>query len=171
MTLMPMIPDPLPEPGPEGPDVPETPELAALRAVPIDPRTRRAAAAIAEQLQGRPRAFTAQSIAIEARIATCPNCQGIHHVQDCQEPRASIDLGRELCWLKWANHPLFIALLGKLTTRRMAYYADSYIAFVRTVRPDTDLTAGQVLAAWLRLIAEHEDDGPPPAAQRLRWAA
>ncbi len=135
------------------------------------------------RFRGQPRAFTAVSIGVEARIATCPNCRGIHHVQDCPElrqallsrpePRASVDLGRELCWLKWANHPLFIALLCALSTKRMAYYAESYIAFVRTIRPDTDLTAGQVLTTWLRLIAEHEDDGPPPAAPAvaLRWAA
>lgn len=103
----------------------------------------------------RPLAITRQSQAIEARLATCGYCQGIHHVQSCPELRASdadwrIALGRELCRMKWRDFKAFVALLLSVPTEHLVIYAASYQAFIRSYRPDSALTINEVLAVWTR---------------------
>ena len=105
-------------------------------------------------------AQTLQSQAIESRIATCANCQGIHRTQECSEIRAHLfapapwsdpALGRELCRMKWRDFKGFVALLREVHAHgHLVVYAASYQAFIRSNRPDSDLTITQVLTAWAR---------------------
>jgi hypothetical protein len=86
-------------------------------------------------------AVTRQSLAIEARLAVCGNCQGIHHIQHCPEiharlaaepvsltdrPWYDVTLGRELCRMKWRNFQAFVALLLSVPTEHLVIYAASY---------------------------------------------
>lgn len=123
----------------------------------------------------RPRAQTLQSIAIEAKLATCGYCAGIHHVQACPELHHALhterwigaDLGRGLCQMLWRNHAGFVALLLEATPGRLVEYALSYQAFIRANKPDSDLTVNDVLVSWRRAMGG--DRGP--AAPALRVAA
>lgn len=130
----------------------------------------------------RARAVTRESIQIESRIAVCPNCQGIHHIQKCPEltsalfapepaerPWYDVALGRELCRMKWRNFRAFVALLQSVPTQHLVIYAESYIAFMRDYNAKTDLTTKDVLGVWMRIIADEGDRGP--AAPALRLAA
>lgn len=111
---------------------------------------------------GYGRAASRQSLAIEAKIATCKNCAGIHHTQKCPEiaarlhapePWKDIALGRELCRMRWVNFSGFVTLLrevrghGHLTT-----YAASYQAYIRDYSPDSTMSLDDVLAAWWRMM-------------------
>jgi hypothetical protein len=119
----------------------------------------------------RPRAVTAQSLLIEAKMATCSYCQGIHHIQQCPELRArlfapdvapwhDIALGRELCRMKWKNFRAFVALLLSVPAAHLIIYAASYQAFIREYRPDSDMTINQVLTAWANDMRRGGDRGP-----------
>lgn len=110
-----------------------------------------------------PRAQTLQSIAIEAHISTCANCQGMHHTQSCPEVRARLfapaptwfdpELGKQLCAMRWKRFDQFRKLIGSVTHETLIAYAASYQAFIRAYRPDTDLTISHILEAWARLSA------------------
>lgn len=112
---------------------------------------------------GATRAFTALSIVIDQKMFRCRACDGPHFVQSCPQIRAhlfaqgerapSFDIGRELCWLRWAKFELFVSLLRNVTTaKRLDYYVRSYLAYVKANKPDTDVTAEQVLGQWQKLI-------------------
>jgi hypothetical protein len=119
----------------------------------------------------RPRAVTAQSLLIEAKLITCSYCQGIHHIQQCPQLRAQlfapdvapwhdIALGRELCRMRWKNFRAFVALLLSVPAAHLIIYAASYQAFIREYRPDSDMTITQVLTAWANDMRRGGDRGP-----------
>ncbi len=101
----------------------------------------------------------------EWRTERCHNCNGPHATWRCIEigdrlfaadPRASWSdpaLGRVLCALRWRDFSRFRALIGSVTSETLIAYAASYQAFIRSYRPDTDLTITQVLAAWAKISA------------------
>ena len=105
-------------------------------------------------------AQTLQSQAIEARIKRCANCDGAHFTWACPEialrlfaPALWSDpaLGRELCRMKWRDFKGFVTLLREVRDHgHLVVYAASYQAFIRSHRPDSDLTITQVLTAWAR---------------------
>jgi hypothetical protein len=119
----------------------------------------------------RPRAVSLQSIAIDARIKRCANCDGAHFTWACPEiasalfapdvaPWHDIALGRELCRMKWKNFRAFVALLLSVPSAHLIIYAASYQAFIREYRPDSDMTITQVLTAWANDMRRDGDRGP-----------
>jgi hypothetical protein len=119
----------------------------------------------------RPRAQTLQSIAIDARIKRCTNCDGAHFTWACPEiasalfapdvaPWHDIALGRELCRMRWKNFRAFVALLLSVPSAHLIIYAASYQAFIREYRPDSDMTITQVLTAWANDMRRDGDRGP-----------
>jgi hypothetical protein len=102
------------------------------------------------------RAVTLQSLAIEARIVTCPHCSGIHHIQKCPEIAATmaaqltpVELGAALCGWLWCDAPGFVRMLRRSTPARRAAYAAAYIAFLRSERGWCDMTIADVVARWM----------------------
>mgnify|MGYP003440956886 FL=1 len=106
-------------------------------------------------------AQTRQSIAIEAKLAVCRNCGGIHHIQRCPEltralctpeppPWHDAELGKELCWMVWHRYQAFITLLHSVPSNQLIIYAASYQAFMRSHSPASDLTITQILEKWNR---------------------
>jgi hypothetical protein len=123
----------------------------------------------------QPRAVTLTSIVIDQaaqRNRICPNCQGAHYGWQCPEIVArlfapetdtswkDIALGRELCRMKWKNFRAFVALLLSIPAEHLIIYAASYQAFVRSCRPDSDMTINQVLEAWSKDMRRGSDRGP-----------
>lgn len=104
-----------------------------------------------------PRAVTAQSIAIEAKLTVCGYCEDIHHIQACPTLRQALhaevwqgaDLGRGLCQMRWRNHAGFVALLSEATPARLVEYAQSYLLFLASTS-STNLTVHEVLTSWTR---------------------
>jgi len=121
------------------------------------------------------RAHTLQSIAIEARLTVCGYCQGIHHIQACPSLLNAVftkqwvgaDLGRGLCQMRWRNHAGFVELLLQATPARLVEYALSYQAFIKTQKPDSDLTINDVLISWRRAMGRT----PSPAGMAMHQAA
>lgn len=129
-----------------------------------------AASRIAAQ---QPRAVTRASMAIDQaaqRNRICANCQGAHFTWQCPEVARrlfaddtswkDIALGRELCRMKWKNFKAFVALLLSVPAEHLIIYAASYQAFVRSCRPESDMTINQVLEAWARDMRRGGDRGP-----------
>ena len=117
------------------------------------------AAIVARFQPAPPRAQTLQSIQIEQTMRRCHNCGADHRTWQCPAiaqrlfvsdatPWADADLGRELCRMKWRNFTGFVTLLLSVPPAHVLSYAASYQAFIRTYRPDSDLTINDVLRVW-----------------------
>lgn len=189
--------DPLPDPGPGGPGVPgdERPPIAAFPACllclhtdePPSGLVARICRACANALMfglpdrfaavaeaDRRRAHTAQSIQIEARLATCGYCQGMHHIQRCPEIAVrlfaepdwkDVALGRELCRMRWRDFRSFVALLLSVPAEHLIIYAASYQAFIRSYNDQSTVTITEIVQSWTRDMQRGGDRGP--AAQQL----
>ena len=73
------------------------------------------------------------------------------HQDIAPAPWSDPALGRELCRMKWRDFRGFVALLREVRDHgHLVTYAASYQAFIRSHRPDSDLTITQVLTAWAR---------------------
>jgi hypothetical protein len=98
-------------------------------------------------------------VAVMARVL-CTNCGGFHSVQKCpelwSELRADPTLGAQLMGLWWKKHTSFVAMLINADAARRRHYAYSWVAYIRTYNPATELTAYRMLARWA-----HEMDPEP----------
>lgn len=96
-------------------------------------------------------------LTIEPTPIICGYCNGAHHIQQCQQLRATLmvdiwmgaDLGGALCGMLWCDPVGFRALIESLSPARLVEYALSYIAFIREVRPGSVPTVVEVIGKWL----------------------
>ena len=112
-------------------------------------------------LHGLDNRFAATQVAQRNRL--CPNCQGAHFGWQCPEvaralfaPPATdwkdVDLGRELCRMRWKDFPRFVTLLRTVgQAGHLRAYAASYVAYIETYGP-ASLTIPQVLTVWGRIM-------------------
>lgn len=126
-------------------------------------------------------AFTRQSLQIEATMQRCHNCGENHRTWQCpairqalfepktptERPWYDVELGRELCRMKWHNFRGFVALLLSVPTEHLVIYAASYQAFIRTHNDQTTLTINQILQAWANDMRRGGDRGPAAPALRM----
>ena len=63
-----------------------------------------------------------------------------------------VDLGRELCRMRWKDFPRFVTLLRTVgQAGHLRAYAASYVAYIETYGP-ASLTIPQVLTVWGRIM-------------------
>jgi hypothetical protein len=120
-------------------------------------------------------AVTRQSLAIEARLTVCGNCQGIHHIQHCPEIHTRLVAEplyapRELAKLWWKDRSAFIARLASMTTVQLVRQVEAHLAYLQSHRASV-ITFDHLLRVWMQMIAVADRDGRGPAAPALRLVA
>lgn len=128
----------------------------------------------AERFAKPVRAATLQSIAIEARIFVCKNCQGIHPTQKCpelrfalfaEEPAIAVYETHEMVRLWSVSRTLLVTKLRRLTRPQLVCQAVAFAAWLDE-RTQAGLSAASVLHIWETML----DDGPTAPAAMMRAA-